>query len=77
MLDYWFHIGASINREENRNVRLLKDPQQYENQREISYITELGEEHPTLNVNLELIVRYITNLKLNARFEGDSILKNA
>lgn len=77
ILDFSFHIGVDINREQNRNMRIKRMPvhRGVFNRREATranlYLNEDLELGKHLIVNLEVLVRFITNLKLNAYLEND------
>lgn len=67
IIDYAYHLGADINRESNRIARVQKyDPGYFQKSRKVMYVTEDLELGKQIIVNIEVLVRFITNFKLNA-----------
>lgn len=71
ILDYSFHMGVDINREQNRNMRVKKYNiggmfNSVQSKRTNMYLTEDLNMGKDIIINLEILVRFITDLKLNA-----------
>lgn len=71
IIDFAYHLGADINRQHNANLRLKKyNFNRFwsgdQNVRTNLYVNEQFEFGKDLIFNLEVLVRFITNFKLNA-----------